>query len=647
MINLLFNNVGSSPKDFLLELFKKELDIKKLNQILGKKKFTINHLNEKGENFLHICISNDKYKSAKWLIENTSIDCNVKTSFGYTPIDIAIQKNNHFIVELIINSKKVNLNTKDKDGRTYLQNAIILGSNKAAKKILESPTIDLNSIDHSGQNVLFDAVSYGDTEIIDILLNNDKINLNQKNIHGQTILHKKEVLRDENLAYKLIEKGMDPTICDINGTNYLTHIATKGIEGAPLLKKIIQKGININARVRDNNTILMETMLAFYKTPLGETKRRESLLEMAETLTESGIDIQAINKFGENGIFEAIRNNDFKSVAFFINKRINLNIKNKKQQTPLKISALQGIKNLDITILLLKNGADPSIKNNEGKDVLEILNELILHLHNFKNLTNPKYNIYLNKEENKQYLVILKEILQNSQFNLENINSKKEPLFFEPILCGFYDLFKLYATNKFNLNETNIKNQNIFSLFVENSFLNSNYDNEAFKNILLGLLSYGIQLSIFDENNKNIFANLIQPNINIKMFEIFIENSRYKIDTIDSQGRTICHYAILNKHNHIVKYLFSKDNLAFNKADNLGILPLTYASLLQNFDVVKTILSNGQTVINSPKQIPIQVKEKFKPMVNNIDNLKNKTTDPDLLRKLGILVEQIKQDFKI
>jgi hypothetical protein len=41
------------------------------------------------------------------------------------------------------------------------------------------------------------------------------------------------------------------------------------------------------------------------------------------------------------------------------------------------------------------------------------------------------------------------------------------------------------------------------------------------------------------------------------------------------------------------------------------------------------------------------VRAKFAPMVAKVDGLKLKTTDKDLLRKITILTDQIKRDFKV
>ena len=642
MLKSLFGSFSNNPEQFLKELFKKVIDEDILENMIASKRFSINYQDSEGNTFLHLCILHNKFKSAKWLIENGNIDVTLKNHLNQEPIEIAIKKNNHLIVELILKAQKIDINQIDSDGRSLLQNAVLSGNQEIAHKLIDN-LIDVNIVDKNKRNVMFDAIAYGDENIISKLLTT-QIDLNQKDHDGETILHKKEALQNDDLCIKLIENGANPTICDKEGKNLLFHIATRGIEGGRLLDVAIEHGCNINAKVRHNNTILMETMLAFYKIPLHEKQRRESLLKMAENLVMKGIDINAINDNKESGLFDAIRNNDYNSCAFFINKKINLNIQNIKYETPLLIAVYEGIKNIDIILLLLKNGANPSIKNDNGKDVLEILNEFILHTHEFRELKDTTLLQYVQKEN--QYFVVLKEILQNSHYNLQNPNSIGQPLFFAPILDGYYDLFKLYITNKFNINALDSNGLNIFYLYVYTVFSLNVYF-ESFKANLVGMINFGADINITDNEGKTIFSKIMKKDTNSKLFEVLIEIARFKYDSKDKQGRTLCHHAILNKNLDIVKMIYGKNNEVLNISDSYGILPITYAALLGCFDIVQELLRYGTIFIKSGKQIPMAVRIKFAPMVQNIDSLKQKTTDGDLLRKIGILTDQIKSDFKV
>lgn len=642
MLKSIFGSFSNNPEQFLKELFKKVINEDILEKMITSKRFSINYQDEEGNTFLHLCILHNKFKSAKWLIEQGNIDVTLQNHQGQEPIEIAVKKNNHLIVELISKAKKIDINQIDRDGRSLLQNAVLSGNQEVALKLIDN-LIDVNIVDKNKRNVMFDAVAYGDENIINKLLTT-QIDLNQTDTLGETILHKKEALQNDDLCIKLIEKGANPTICDREGKNLLFHIATRGIEGGRLLDVAIEHGCNINAKVRHNNTILMETMLAFYKIPLHEKARRESLLKMAENLVMKGIDINAINDKGESGLFDAIRNNDYNSCAFYINKKINLNIQNKNYETPLLLAVYEGIKNIDIILLLLKNGANPSIKNDDGKDVLEILNELILHTHEFRELKDTHLLQYAKKEN--QYFVVLKEILQNSQHNLQNPTSIGQPLFFAPILDGYYDLFKLYITNKFDINALDGNRLNIFYLYVYTVFSFNVYF-ESFRANLIGMVNFGAEINITDDEGKTIFSKIMKKDTNSKLFEVLIEIARFRYDSKDKQGRTLVHHAVLHKNLQITKMIYGKNSDVLNIADGYGILPITYAALLGSFDIVAELLNYGTIFIKSGKQIPTAVRIKFAPMVQNIDSLKTKTTDGDLLRKIGILTNQIKSDFKV
>ncbi len=642
MIQAPLSNFTATPLAFQKELFQKDINETALQRMLKSGKFSINYQNEKGESFLHLCILHNKFKSARWLIENSGINPNLTDSFNQQPIDLAIKKNNYLIVELLLKSKLIDPNQLDNDGRTLLQNAVLDGNYEVAMELIKN-SADVNSTDKNGRNVLFDAISYGDTRIIDKLLDTD-INLNQQDKELQTVLHKKEVFLNDELCQKLINKGANPTLCDLKGENLLYHTAMRGSEGKNILDFAISHGCNINTKVRNNNSILMETLLAFYKIPIHEKERRESLLKMAENLVAKGIDTNALNNDGENGLFEAVRNNDFHICAFFINANIELNIQNKKGETPLFLAIIGGLTNLDVILLLLKSGANPTLKNSSGKDILEILNDLILHIHRKKELEDPFLLPYAIGEHH--YMAVLKEVLHNSSFNLQNHTSQGEPLFFAPLLYGDINLFKLYMIYKFKINTLDKNNLNIFYLYTYSVFETNRYF-EDFKSILILMMSYKIDTNLRDNDGKTIISKIITQNTNLKLFEILIESVRFRYDSRDNLGRTLCHQAVLSKNIEIVKLIYQKENSVINIADHYGILPITYSTLLGYYEIVVEFLSYSTTHINAPKQIPMEVRCKFAPMISKVDELKAKTTNGDLLRKMGILIDQVKMEFSV
>ena len=79
----------------------------------------------------------------------------------------------------------------------------------------------------------------------------------------------------------------------------------------------------------------------------------------------------------------AVKNNSIKLVKYFLNKNSNPNELNKDGQTPLHLALKEG--NKDIIDLLIKNGADISIKDNEGKKPFDYGSKEIIRLFQLEN----------------------------------------------------------------------------------------------------------------------------------------------------------------------------------------------------------------------------------------------------------------------
>ena len=642
MINSILSKLNPTPANFIKELYQNELNIDILEKSLSSNKFSINHLDENKNSFLNLCLLKNKNKSAKWLISK-GINVKLKNNKNEDAINIAISKDNHLMLKYLIENSNVDINQLDSEERTLLQNAVIKGQSKIVD-ILISHGADVNNIDKNNRNVAFDAIAYGDEHILDSILKLEDIDLNVVDNSGETILHKKEILDNEELCKKLIQNGADPTICDFDGNNLLCNMALKGMAGIEIIDIAISSGYSLNTPVKNNNTILMEALAVFYKLPLDEKDRRDSLLNMASSLVQKGVDINALNKYGENALFDAVRNNNYESCLFLIENKININKQNRLRQTPLLLACYKGIEALDMILLLLHKGANPTIKNELNQDVLEILNQLVLHSRGHKTIKNGFLLMYLN--ESGQYLRVLKEVLENSKYNVKKLDSLHQPLFFNAILFGDYELFKLYMVNGFDINQTNKKGLNIFYVYVNFAFTINRYF-DTFRSMLIRLIQEKVDIGNTDDNGKNIFSKVIKENTNDKLYEDLLDVCRFKYDSQDIQGRTFMHYAVLNKNLAIVKMIYLKDNEVINISDNYGILPITYAAVMGYFDIVEYILSNNNIHVKSGKQIPTIVKQKFTPMLKNLDNLKTKTIDTDLIRKITILTDQVKSDFAI
>ena len=114
----------------------------------------------------------------------------------------------------------------------------------------------------------------------------------------------------------------------------------------------------------------------------------------------------------------------------------------------------------------------------------------------------------------------------------------------------------------------------------------------------------------------------------------------------DLQGRTVIHNAVWSKKTSIVKKIYTISPISINIVDNYEILPITYAALLGNQELVITLLHLNSN-ISGRKRISEKAIKKFSPMLKNLKKLKIGIEDFGLIKKIDILILQIVKDFKV
>ena len=640
MLNKLMSKINPTFEGLVKELLSDNFNKKTALDIINSSKVNINQQNHNGDTVLHLCLYNFGFNEAIWLI-NQNIDTSIKNNDGLTVLRVAVQKGNTEVVDKLIRQSTVDVNEIDSSKRSLMQDAVIYG-HKNIVSLLNLYIEDINTLDNNNRNVMFDSIAYGDNELTNQLLENKDIDLNVIDNCGKTILHHPNIENNEELAINLLEKGADPTICDKDGNNFLLKAALKGKHGESILKTAVRLGCNLNTKVSNKNSILMEVMFAFSKISSHESDRRDELKSIAKRLINYGIDTKAINMQNETVLFELVRLCDIEGCAFILEHEININHQNDDKETALFMAIYKGVKNLDLIILLLQYGADPSLKNKNNQCVVEILNNIVLHTHQKKRLECKKTLNLISSNGN--YLILLKEILQGGRSSYEYFDSIGNPLFFMPFLCDHFELTKLYL--KIGV-DVNIKNKIGNSLFYEYNLMK--FEKKEFCNryrqSLIFLLSNHANILSKNKDNQTVFSKIpLIPNCNLDLFRTLIEVTRYDYTIQDNRGRTIMHSCVWGNNLQLVNLIYGVGKNIQNIADNYNILPITYAALFGNKEMVSIFLKK-ESQITTGLKIPKIVIKNFKPMFNNLDTLTQKCRDPDLLSKIRILVKTIKQDF--
>ncbi|HCJ8469467.1 TPA: ankyrin repeat domain-containing protein [Escherichia coli] len=88
----------------------------------------------------------------------------------------------------------------------------------------------------------------------------------------------------------------------------------------------------------------------------------------------SNIIIDKANIWGENEIHAAVWANNIEMLKYYIDRNVNLDLRNKDGITPIMIATN---KNLEIARMLLLAGADPNISDNKNKNALHYAAETL------------------------------------------------------------------------------------------------------------------------------------------------------------------------------------------------------------------------------------------------------------------------------
>jgi len=639
MIKKLLKSKTYDNESFLKELLNPTFEQKKIDEIYNNNNIDINWQNNKKESFLHLCSKVGFLESSKWLLEK-NINLELQTDDGSTPLFYAIQSNNVQVLSLLVNYG-ANINHMNIYKRTLLQEATISCNTKILNYLI-SHCNNLENADIHGNNLIFDAVSSGSTEIIKLIASLSEVDVNHINNDGNIVLQQEVILKNNLLAISLMELGADPTIQDKHGKNFLFYSIAKGIKNITVLEKAVELGCNINSKSSRNTTILVESLKHFLQTPKSEKEHRESHLEMAKVLIQKGVDINALDDKGETAFFIATRSEDVDLIEIFLNNEdIDINHKNNKGETVLLLLVLGGIRNKELILKYINYSADPNIRNNENKNIVEILIDIVLFYQNHFEL-DPRIEGKL--DENGEYLSILKLIIEKSEINLNQLNGKGEPLFFTTILNFNLNLFNIFRDNGVDLNQKDSEGNNIIFALMNYNNSHTIKDKKVYLDMLQNLINIGV-----DVNAKN---NQMQT----PLHKAVVEKCEYTVRTlleskanslaVDEKGRSIIHNCIWKDTARYFKLIHSYNKDIINIVDNFGMKPINYAAFMGKADLVIEMLHAG-ALVNNPEDKDPKILEFFKKFHKNIINL-DKNADNEIDRRaLRLLADTMIEEFDI
>jgi ankyrin repeat protein len=212
--------------------------------------------------------------------------------------------------------------------------------------------LGIDEPNQSGETALMIASgnAFDDTnKMIKYLLKNGA-NVNVTNKEKETPLIKALKWGDEERVMMLVKAGADLTVKD-KDNDTIFHWACRG-GGEPLAKKIIDLGVDVNVKGSSDFTPLHWACYEGHKN-------------IVELLLAQGADINAQNDSGATALHLAAK--ERQATYQMLSKDADGNEELLSETTKVEYSP-----QLELVIYLIENGADPKIKDNEGKLPSEI-----------------------------------------------------------------------------------------------------------------------------------------------------------------------------------------------------------------------------------------------------------------------------------
>ncbi|XP_040183384.1 B-cell lymphoma 3 protein isoform X2 [Rana temporaria] len=189
------------------------------------------------------------------------------------------------------------------------------------------------------------------------LLNHGRINLDILNNLRQTPLHLAVITNQPDLVGLLLEHGSSPSIQDRNGQTCV-HLACE--YGSIACLEVLMR-----ADTKDLEATNYEGMTALHIAV--STERRGLTL----CLLKHGADVNAVDiKSGQSPLIQAVESNQEDMVSLLIQNGAKVNQLTYAGNTALHVASGRGL--AEITRLLLKSGADGSIKNCHNDTALTV-----------------------------------------------------------------------------------------------------------------------------------------------------------------------------------------------------------------------------------------------------------------------------------
>lgn len=374
-----------------------------------------------------------------------------------------------------------------------------------------------------------------------------------------------------------------------------------------IVKTLLNFGIKIKHRDKSTKSALVYAVISRNR-------------DIVAILLSKGADIN-VKTLTSCLLIYAISNFDIGMVKLLIENKININVENKRQITPLIYAVKKG--RIDIVELLLESGIDINCRNSLGKTPLmyallsnnssNILEFLIDSGADINAKDKEGKSVLMNAIILKKFLLIAKLVKAGANVNASD-NNGKTVLMYSLVICNtaiFGDIFSRVVDINAKDNDGNtalihaIQSKSLYTV----EMLLKRTPFYGFVNIhgetILIIASKLEDKSIFTElcsskmlniNNTDVFfSESDESYVSVEEITKRQLTSIENINAVDKYGYSTLILATIKGSKKLVSNLI-KMGSNINHMDNFGNTALFYALASENIEIAKLLLKNGALV---------------------------------------------------
>ncbi|WP_206732271.1 ankyrin repeat domain-containing protein [Halarcobacter mediterraneus] len=634
---------GDNAEALHKELLKNYVDEKKIQTFIDSG-VNINRRDAKGRTLLFELAAKRRIESIKILIRN-GIDINAEDNYGKTVLSEAADKMDGMMIRFLLDNG-ASVNHINSSGRTVLQDAA-LEENDKVFKILMAHNPDLSITDHYGKTVLFDAVEGGNLDIIKEVVNNiEDINIVDNN--GQTVLFHSVLKNQPAITKYLISCGMDVNILDKKRQNVLFNAIILGAKNIPIIELLLENGIKINIKDYADKTLLDEILRILAISKQTDIKiegkyrfvnENRNYLRLTGFLIDNGLAINRTDSQGKTVLYKEVERENYDTIDFLISSGADINAEDNEGRTVLFDAVLKGPNNMKMIDHLIEKGADMDHKDYTDRTIIDDLCEAILITRNNK---KPTLRRFLDIKEDADYMVLLKKMLLfKPKINLPR--AKGRTLIFDLVNEPNLDLIKLVVNAGVDLNIEDTEGNTPLSYMIDHGLkITKQREKEQFLERLVFLLKFRVDVNTIDKEGRTIFHKAVMAD-DIEIVEKLL-TKKTNLDIKDKQGRTALHHTQW-KGNYKIARLLIAAGADINAADYAGFTILNYAAILGHTKLVVVLIVSGVLMYNHNKKSK-SVAKFFKEREPNLEKLVNANiTDGKMIRALQEVADNLKKEI--